>query len=273
MMQNDSSDAGPMCPTTAAEALGSSSSWSASSCGVDIRRCLDDRAKGMGAFATRHIRASSMVGCYWGEWLTRREAHIRHGWKNGARVDDSDLEPLERTALEMREERLGSLVYGAPLGGASNGGRYFFELGEPGSAWQQSGASVDVVGIDGEDPTRSSWCRYINHAPPYQSNLRACIDRRYGRIWFEAKRDIEVDEELTFTYSDDGVLAYAWRRFRGVLLCWAVVAAGVVYFKSSLVAGGGSLRELAGESTWLMVACALAVSAAVSVSLEMLLER
>ena len=76
MMQNDSSDAGPMCPTTAAEALGSSSSWSASSCGVDIRRCLDDRAKGMGAFATRHIRASSMVGCYWGEWLTRREGTL-----------------------------------------------------------------------------------------------------------------------------------------------------------------------------------------------------
>lgn len=53
--------------------------------------------------------------------------------------------------------------------------------------------------VDGEDPCRSSWTRYINHAAADAANIAP-----YGRgrpfIFFEAIRDIEEGEELVFDY-------------------------------------------------------------------------
>ena len=59
-----------------------------------------------------------------------------------------------------------------------------------------------IAYIDGEDDDRSSWCRYINHADADSSacNCEARVDAPARRVWFEARRDIEVGEELCFCY-------------------------------------------------------------------------
>ena len=55
--------------------------------------------------------------------------------------------------------------------------------------------------VDGEDASRSSWTRYINHAYGSDANVAP-----YGRgrpfIYFESIRDIEEGEELLFDYGD-----------------------------------------------------------------------
>ena len=88
--------------------------------------------------------------------------------------------------------------------------------------------SSDVVCIDGEDPTRSSWCRYINNAAAHKSNLRARASSRHMLVWFEAKHDIEPGNELTFTYSDEETWVTWGRRLAVIiaalgLLAWAVL--------------------------------------------------
>ena len=47
---------------------------------------------------------------------------------------------------------------------------------------------------------RSSWCRYINHAPAGTCNLEINVDARRHLIWFVALRAIHVGEELHFNY-------------------------------------------------------------------------
>jgi hypothetical protein len=236
----------PTPPKTAAEALDPHGRWGALKCGAEVCRC-EEHGKGMGAFATRPIASGALVGLYWGELLTRRMAHARHGWKFG--VDVEEESPLEEAQSEARHRRLAALAalpHGAPIGGSSNGGSYFFELGEPGSAWRRrqrrrrpgsvsegtvseeevteaDAELVHAVGIDGEDASRSSWCRYINNAPPSRSNLSARVNRSRCLIWFEAKREITTGEELTFTYSDEPLWLYTWKRAGGFSLVWILV--------------------------------------------------
>ena len=53
--------------------------------------------------------------------------------------------------------------------------------------------------VDGEDASRSSWTRYINHAPTGSASANVAP---YGRgrpfIYFETVRDVEAGEELCF---------------------------------------------------------------------------
>lgn len=57
-----------------------------------------------------------------------------------------------------------------------------------------------IAYIDGENAARSSWCRYINHAPhgARACNLEAKVDAMKALVWFEASRDIAPGEELCF---------------------------------------------------------------------------
>jgi len=68
-----------------------------------------------------------------------------------------------------------------------------------------------VAYIDGEDPNRSSWCRYINHARTGTSgcNLAPKCDGLRALVWFEASRPIASGEELQFDYGD----GYRWDAF------------------------------------------------------------
>lgn len=84
--------------------------------------------------------------------------------------------------------------------------RYVFPL-LPGN-WQELGsallpASSDFHSLpaylDAEDPTRSTWCRMINHAEDDTSrNLLFQVDCVHGFVWFVATRPIAVGEELAF---------------------------------------------------------------------------
>ena len=74
----------PDPPSVVWQALDPASRWGAEACGVEIRKCMDDEEKGLGAFATREFAKGDFVGVYWGERLTQHEFDIRHGWKNGA---------------------------------------------------------------------------------------------------------------------------------------------------------------------------------------------
>ena len=61
---------------------------------------------------------------------------------------------------------------------------------------------VSGAWIDGEDASRSSWTRHINHGYGTDANVAP-----YGRgrpfIYFESIRDIEPGEELCFDYGDE----------------------------------------------------------------------
>ena len=122
----------------------------------------------------------------------------------------------------------------AKSGGSRNGGNYCFEtVPEPPEGTYGFGSSF-IAYIDGEDPTRcvrrslpchaqptelrrlddppavgtrvsshdcrSSWCRYLNHAPARECNLEIFVDARVPLIWFVARRNVQVGEELHFNY-------------------------------------------------------------------------
>ena len=191
-------------PTTASEALGAR--WCAEACGIEIRLCTQ-RAKGCGAFATRSFASGEVVGVYWGEHLTAREYHVRHG--DG--LDENELTLEERREQISRRQQLARLkpqhpTHGSPMGGAQNGGAYCFEVRkETRVVSRLLGVTpprrAAVVCIDGEDPARSSWCRYINDVRGDETpNLRQRIDSGRLLVWFEATRDIDAGEELCFEY-------------------------------------------------------------------------
>ena len=88
------------------------------------------------------------------------------------------------------------------MGGVVNHEAYVFSLVPP--EWHPLGPAAAIC-IDGEDPNLSSWCRYFNHAPLEEEGqpIGACnmISKRDARrqlIWFEARRDVHVGEELCF---------------------------------------------------------------------------
>ena len=113
---------------------------------------------------------------------------------------------LDRATAVERQTRLDKLTIGAPIGGANNQGNYVFRL--PTSAVDTIGGEA-VYCVDAEDPNRSSWCRYLNHAPSTSAecNVVSKVDAT-GAVWFEVCADrIEVGSELCFDYGPDYVEA------------------------------------------------------------------
>ena len=78
------------------------------------------------------------------------------------------------------------------------------------------------VYVDAEDPHRSSWCRFINHAH-YDSpacNLEPRTDPRRVLVWFEARRAIEAGEELGFSYGKAFNDSYGKQSHSGAVSDW-----------------------------------------------------
>ena len=227
---DDWSAAWPAAPTTAAEALDPHGPWSASACGVEIRACRD-KSKGKGVFATRKIPAHALVGVYWGEQLTQRQLDVRHGVEGQphSATDLAELTPLEKVLRRCRRERLRSAA-DPPMKGEANGGTYFFKL----VARRLVARTLEVVGIDGEDPALSSWCRYINSDSPYRANVASKMDGRRSLVWVEATREIARGEEVCFVYTGMPAMEYTWRfgmpvtravvKFALAVLGWLVLA-------------------------------------------------
>ena len=61
---------------------------------------------------------------------------------------------------------------------------YVFDLGE----------NVPFM-LDAQDPTRSNWCRFMNHNVR-RANVEACMSDTGCFVYFEAARDISPGEEL-----------------------------------------------------------------------------
>ena len=84
-----------------------------------------------------------------------------------------------------------------------NGGSYVVCLAhEQHVEWAAREEPLRPMYIDAEDPTRSSWCRFINHAH-YETpacNLSPRTDARVPRVWFVARRPIKAGEEVCFSY-------------------------------------------------------------------------
>lgn len=175
--------------------------WSASERGVAIRMCKEP-GKGEGVFASRPIPRGTIVGVYVGEMLSQRAYALRHKKTRlafGSIPVEGSAEHEDAIAKEKeRAARLGALTRGVPIGGASNGGSYVWELLPSVVRYPEDRMAY----IDGEDPNRSSWCRYINNAPTGTSecNLHARKNAHRALVWFEAKRDIAGGEELHFDY-------------------------------------------------------------------------
>ncbi len=139
--------------------------------GVEVRPCTDNPSKGLGVFAIRELLTGALVGLYWGEWLTRGQYCARHGeernregeiterGRNSFSAARGSLAAIvDRATAVERRARLEALTHGRPMGG---GGAYVFLLPH-GAECTLHGEPVYCV--DAEDPNRSSWCRYLNHA-------------------------------------------------------------------------------------------------------------
>ena len=185
----------PAPPRSASETLAGPFSLDAH--GLEVRQC-DERLKGQGVFARRPLPRGEIIGVYLGEGLSQRDYALRHSGYDPSEVGAGAAGAVAAARSE-RLARFGALSADlAPIRGARNGGTYVFELLSDGPSYPDD----RVACIDGEDPTRSSWCRYINHAPSAERacNLRSRVDAHRQLVWFETAREIEAGEELHFDY-------------------------------------------------------------------------
>lgn len=177
--------------------------------GVEVRPCTADLSVGHGVFATRVLQPGELVGVYLGERLTFHEWWLRHGASRSSTgqligVSDDDASPeaqRDRLAAAERYARLEALETGSkPIGGADNMGAYVFKL-PPDACDHVNGDRVHC--IDAEDPHRSSWCRFLNHASNEEDtcNVEAQIDDT-GHVWFVVRPGVVIERgtELRFDY-------------------------------------------------------------------------
>ena len=172
----DLSHAGPRLPSPLCPAMST-----AAKAGIEIK---DTGQYGFGAFAGNQIKEGDCPGDYEGDVLTARDVSARY---NG---DPHGVATLKDTMwFKARQDKK-----------VSTTGEYLFAISS------SLGAEPDIF-IDAEDPWRSNWCRFINHAPEPECNLRcrslAADMHGNPRIWFVALRDIEAGEELLYDYGDN----------------------------------------------------------------------
>ena len=181
--------------------------WSPEAIGVAIRDC-NDLDKGQGVFATGPIHQGKVIGVYMGELLSQRAYGERHRKPRLRTTPPAEGSAEHARMVEERKERIVRLVAlkeGAPIGGVSNDGKYGWELLPSSVRYSED----RIAYIDGEDPDRSSWVRYINNAPTGsdECNLIARVNAHRCRVWFEARRDIAEGEELHYDYRS----SWGWR--------------------------------------------------------------
>lgn len=139
---------------------------------------------GYGAFACERIEEGVCPCDYIGEILSARDVSARYN----------------RVALPTMSDR--AWRADRELRGVTTTGNYLFAIAD------KPGKEPNAF-IDAEDPWKSNWARFINHAPEskYQCNLRCrslpCDMYGNPRVWFVAIRDIEVGEELLYDYGDE----------------------------------------------------------------------
>ena len=142
----------------------------------------------MGAFAARAFATNAVVGDYSGEVLTAAQHAARYGGDNADSHADSDDDDDAAWAASRRGRGVGMT------------GDYVVQV-------------TDDLFVDAEDPSFSSWCRYLNHASGDAANVALkCLP--YGmdgrpRVWFTALRDISPGEEVCFNY--DGSDGTYWK--------------------------------------------------------------
>ena len=83
------------------------------------------------------------------------------------------------------------------------------------------------------------------------------MDGRRARIWFEAKRAIEVGEELTFSYTDEPVALYLWEIAGGFRLLWLLMLAAAIV-------RGDRMSDWVSRDLWYPAAGVLITSATIS---------
>lgn len=190
----------PNCSNVAelAQVLQPDGAWGLAACGAEVKQCTDAPQKGRGAFATRRILAGRVVGVYAGELLNQREHALRHAERGPLFLPPDEA---EQAVLDERVQRLTRLsdADGAPTGGVGNHGGYAFAL-LPDVTSQQFPDRRAYV--DAEDPTRSAWPRFVNHASErtHACNAEPKTDALRCLVWLEARRVIEVGEEICFDY-------------------------------------------------------------------------
>ena len=219
--------------------------WGMAARGVELRTC-EEPGKGKGIFAIRELKYKEVIGVYLGESLSQQAYALRHHtaspqlalhlWRDfpggrhpsdaysPERLPEDATHPKIVRALAAASEdradrtaRLAKLTEGAPIGGAINRGKYVFTLLPETAHYPETRTAY----LDAEDPSRSSWCRYINNAPSaaVQCNLIAHVDGLNSLIWFEAKRDIRRGEELHFCYAGEpSEWQRTWSSWRSKLL-------------------------------------------------------
>jgi len=215
---------------TDTSALDTGGLWGASSRGVEVRPCVERPNKGMGVFATRPLAAGACVGVYAGELLSVGAYNRRHVSRRCCTASDPE-----------RVRRLRSLRPGrAPLGGPNNGGSYVVCLASRMLVDLAAGEEPERVAlyIDAEDPDRSSWTRYVNHAETADSCCNLKLQTAAAPVacaWLVASREIEPGEELHFDCVSR--TARSLRSPTDRASCWFRVVSGSCRF--ALPCGGG----------------------------------
>ena len=110
--------------------------------------------RGFGAFALRKFEAGTIVGDYSGEALTARDIAARYDRKVAWNIEDH----LWSLSRESR--------------GVSTTGNYIYRID-------------DDLFIDAEDPSASSWARFINHSPEPNLQGKSLAKSYTGepRVW------------------------------------------------------------------------------------------
>lgn len=99
------------------------------------------------------------------------------------------------------------------MGGTDNGGSYALLI-MPDQPEGTRGFGNIVAYIDAEDPNRSSWCRFVNHAEEACEgcNAEIRVDALRKLAWLELGRDVRAGEEICFHYGEGNEQSVAARR-------------------------------------------------------------